>query len=427
MIYSIVIASTLILMMLSLKWFSHWRVGQVRGQTYWVIVLLGALMIWALVGFDVAFLLDAWTGSSEMNPLRILGLFFSFTLMAIYLDDIGYIRYLAYLAMNQAGHSQRRLFFIWFVIVSISTMLTANDIVILTLTPFMIYFAKHTGISPIPFLVSQFVAANTWSMMLVIGNPTNIYLASMFNISFLDYATVMFLPTLLTGVVSYGLLVLIFQSALNKPVNPVKLDIQLPHPSYRIGITILGVAILMMALAKPLGVSMDIVTLVAASLLVILVTVKYPKTPLMARTIRRLPYSFIAFFLGMAILVKAMGLADWTQTVATLFQSASPTFSFGVSSFLMANVINNIPMSLWFESLIRLQPQFQLQAVYASIIGSNLGAMMTPVGALAGLMWMNVLQTKQVSYGIGQFLKFGLIFGPILLLVSLLMLDVILR
>ena len=427
MIYSIVIASTLILMMLSLKWFSHWRVGQVRGQTYWVIVLLGALMIWALVGFDVAFLLDAWTGSSEMNPLRILGLFFSFTLMAIYLDDIGYIRYLAYLAMNQAGHSQRRLFFIWFVIVSISTMLTANDIVILTLTPFMIYFAKHTGISPIPFLVSQFVAANTWSMLLVIGNPTNIYLASMFNISFLDYATVMFLPTLLTGVVSYGLLVLIFHSALNKPINPVKLDIQLPHPSYRIGITILGVAILMMALAKPLGVSMDIVTLVAASLLVILVTVKYPKTPLMARTIRRLPYSFIAFFLGMAILVKAMGLADWTQTVATLFQSASPTFSFGVSSFLMANVINNIPMSLWFESLIRLQPQFQLQAVYASIIGSNLGAMMTPVGALAGLMWMNVLQTKQVSYGIGQFLKFGLIFGPILLLVSLLMLDVILR
>jgi arsenical pump membrane protein len=77
--------------------------------------------------------------------------------------------------------------------------------------------------------------------------------------------------------------------------------------------------------------------------------------------------------------------------------------------------------------LIRLQPQFQLKAVYASIIGSNLGAMMTPVGALAGLMWMNVLQTKQVSYGIGQFLKFGLMFGPILLLVSLLMLDVILR
>jgi arsenical pump membrane protein len=92
----------------------------------------------------------------------------------------------------------------------------------------------------------------------------------------------------------------------------------------------------------------------------------------------------------------------------------------------MANVMNNIPMSLWFESIIRLQNQGQLQAVYASIIGSNLGAMLTPVGALAGLMWMQVLQSKQVNFRIGQFLKFGFIFGPILLLVSLLMLDVIL-
>ena len=427
MIFTIMIATTLTLMMLSLKWFSHWQIGLFRGQTYWIIVLIGALIIWILVGFDVPFLLDAWTGSSEINPLRILGLFFSFTLMAIYLDEIGLIQYLAYLAMNRAGHSQRRLFLVWFLFVSISTMLTANDIVILTLTPFIIYFAKHTRISPIPFLVSQFVAANTWSMLLVIGNPTNIYLASMFDISFLDYLTVMFLPTLFAGVVSYGLLLWMFNPELNKPINPIKLDIQGPHPSYRIGIIMLGLAIVMMALAKPTGISMDVVSISAALLLIILVKFNYPKSVYMRTTIRRLPYSFIPFFLGMAILVRAMAIADWTQTVSTFLQSYSPTFSFGISSFLMANVINNIPMSLWFESMIRLQPQFQLEAVYASIIGSNLGAILTPVGALAGLMWMNLLQTRQVDYRIGQFLKFGIIFGPILLLVSLLMLDVIIR
>ena len=427
MIYSILIASTLILMMLSLKWFSQWRIGQVKGQTYWVIVLIGALMIWALSGLDWQFLQDAWTGSLAINPLRILGLFFSFTFMAMYLDEIGYIQYLAYVSLKHAGNSQQRLFLIWFVIVSGLTMLTANDIVILTLTPFIIYFAKHTRISPIPFLVSQFVAANTWSMLLVIGNPTNIYLASMFNISFLDYATIMVLPTLLTGVVSYGLLLLLFHKALNKPINPIQLDIQLPDSSYRLGIIILGSAIVMMALAKPLGISMDVVTFFAAISLGILVTLKDRRAPYLVRTIRRLPYSFIPFFLGMAILVKAMGLAEWTQTVNTLLQTYSPTFAYGVSSFLMANVMNNIPMSLWFESIIRLQPQLQLEAVYATIIGSNLGAILTPVGALAGLMWMQMLQAKQVPFRIGQFLKFGVIFGPILLLASLWMLDVILR
>jgi len=426
MMNSILIATTLLLMMLSLRWLSFWQFRQVRGQTYWVIVLIGALLIWSLNGFDFQFLLDAWTGSAEINPLRILGLFFCFTFMAIYLDDVGYIQYLAHVAMKKAGLSQTRLFFVWFVIVSIATMLTANDIVILTLTPFIIYFAKHTRISPIPFLVSQFVAANTWSMLLVIGNPTNIYLASMFNISFLDYALVMFFPTLLTGVVSYGLLLLMFKSELIKPLNPSTLQIQQPHPSYRIGIGILGLAIVTMAIAKPIGLSMDVVTLIAATLLVLLVIWIYPKTPFLRSTFQRLPYSFIPFFLGMAILVQAMDIADWTEAMASFLQSFPPTFSFGLSSFFMANVMNNIPMSLWFESIIRLQNQGQLQAVYASIIGSNLGAMLTPVGALAGLMWMQVLQSKQVNFRIGQFLKFGFIFGPILLLVSLLMLDVIL-
>ncbi len=424
--YSIFIAVTLILMMFSLKWFSHWRIRQVRGQTYWVIVLIGAFMIWSLTGFDVQFLLDAWTGSSEINPIRILGLFFCFTFMAIYLDDVGYIQYLAHLAMKKAGSSQTRLFFVWFVIVSISTMLTANDIVILTLTPFIIYFAKHTRISPIPFLVSQFVAANTWSMLLVIGNPTNIYLASMFNISFLDYAYVMLLPTLVTGVVSYGLLLLMFKSEFIKPLIPSTIDIQHPHPSYRIGIGILGLAIVTMAIAKPIELSMDVVTLIAATMLLLLVILIYPKAPFIQSTFQRLPYSFIPFFLGMAVLVQAMEIADWTQTMASFLQSFPPTFSFGLSSFFIANVMNNIPMSLWFESIIRLQPQGQLQAVYASIIGSNLGAILTPVGALAGLMWMHVLQSKQVNFRLGQFLKFGFMFGPILLLVSLLMLDVIL-
>ena len=57
-----------------------------------------------------------------------------------------------------------------------------------------------------PYLVGEFVAANTWSMMLVIGNPTNIYLASACGIEFGEYVSVMWLPTLLAGLVAlFGL------------------------------------------------------------------------------------------------------------------------------------------------------------------------------------------------------------------------------
>lgn len=58
--------------------------------------------------------------------------------------------------------------------VAILTIFTSNDIVILTFTPFICYFSKNAKINPIPYLVAEF-AATTYSMMLIIGNPTNIY------------------------------------------------------------------------------------------------------------------------------------------------------------------------------------------------------------------------------------------------------------
>jgi arsenical pump membrane protein len=37
-----------------------------------------------------------------------------------------------------------------------------------------------------------------------------------------------------------------------------------------------------------------------------------------------------------------------------------------------------------------------LRAVYASIIGSNIGAFLSPVGALAGVMWMSILKRHDI-------------------------------
>ncbi|UKI48946.1 MAG: hypothetical protein L6U99_08950 [Clostridium sp.] len=43
---------------------------------------------------------------------------------------------------------------------------------------------KRSKINPLPYLLMEFFAANTLSMALIIGNPTNIYLGFNFNIDF---------------------------------------------------------------------------------------------------------------------------------------------------------------------------------------------------------------------------------------------------
>lgn len=422
---TLILVATLALMMISLLWFSSVTFFGKKIQLYWIITSVGALIILMLQPQPIAFIQSAWFGEGVINPIRILGLFFSFTILAIFLDEVGLIKYLAYLAVHRAGYSQKRLFLIWFWFVAFATTLTANDIVVLTLTPFIIYVTRHAKVSPLPYLISQFVSANTWSMLLIIGNPTNIYLASMFHIDFLTYVTVMWLPTIFTGFVSLGILYSIFRISLSKPLNRPDMLINPPHQSYWLGLFMLGIAIGFMMISQWIGIGMDVLTIISAALFMILILLFYPKEVHLRNTLFRLPFEMVPFFLSMAILVTTLDEIGWTYEIADFLMRFPSVYSFGISSFFASNLMNNIPMSLWYSNMLLGIEAINLPAVYASIIGSNLGAMLTPVGALAGLMWMNILKSKQVDLSYGRFVLYGITIGPILLMMALWTLDLI--
>ena len=46
-------------------------------------------------------------------------------------------------------------------------------------------------------------------------------------------------------------------------------------------------------------------------------------------------------------------------------------------------------------------------AVYATVVGSNLGACLTPIGALAGIMWSSILKEHSLKFGYTDFLRIG--------------------
>ena len=49
------------------------------------------------------------------------------------------------------------------------------------------------------------------------------------------------------------------------------------------------------------------------------------------------------------------------------------------------------------------------QAIYASIIGSNIGAFLTPIGALAGIMFSSLVNENNVRFTFIDFIKYGVI------------------
>ena len=210
---------TCICLILSIIFFPKIKIFKKEFNTYWIISIIGALLILLFNCISIKEVLNGLLNDSSINPIKILILFVSMTLLSVFLDEVGFFKYLATYATKKAKSNQISLFFILYAIVSILTVFTSNDIVILTFTPFICYFAKSTKINPIPYLVAEFVGANTWSMMLIIGNPTNIFLATSAGIEFIDYLKVMLFPTLLSGITEVVILFVLFYKQLKKPLE----------------------------------------------------------------------------------------------------------------------------------------------------------------------------------------------------------------
>ena len=100
-----------------------------------------------------------------------------------------------------------------------------------------------------------------------------------------------------------------------------------------------------------------------------------------------------------------------------------PFFVYGIVSTLLCNFINNIPVSVLFSEVVEKGVSSQ---IYASIIGTNIGAFLTPIGALAGIMWLSILKQNNVKFNFITFTKYGALIAIPTLLAALISLSLIL-
>ncbi len=415
MIFSLsIFLITCVLLIGSVLFFPRIRIGKLGLDTYWIVALIGALTLILSGNCPVGQVLSEMTGDSAINPLKILTLFLSMTALSVFLDEVGFFRYLAAKMLSHAGNGQMKLFFMLYGTVSLLTVFTSNDIVILTFTPFICYFAASAGIDPVPYLVTEFVAANSWSMTLIIGNPTNIYLSTAGGIGFLEYFLKMILPTVTAGLVSLIMLWLIFRKKLKKPLGSV------PSTTLRIadkgllviGLIHLGGCTVLVAAASFLSLPMWIICLGFALSLFTMTSIYClirKKRPLeMVHTFFRIPWQLAPFMLSMFVLILTLERYGITDQVTAFLGTEGSVFRYGISAYLACNIINNIPMSVFFSSVLApLMGSAGMGATYAVIAASNLGAIFTPVGALAGIMWMSILREKNIKFGFMDFTKYG--------------------
>ena len=323
---------------------------------------------------------NGFIGSPPLQPYTIVIFFFSFAYLCVSLDQTGLFKYIALVLINKSNGDGKRLFNIIFFLSSALTIVTSNDIVILTLTPIVLNIIKETKIKGLPYLICQFFAANIWSMFLLIGNPTNIIVGVANDIDFFEYIRLMFFPTLFGGLVSYFILKLIFKKSISITFEQPPLSAESAF-SDRLGAKILTplffISIIMISISDYIGTEMWIISLIFACIAFFVDLTRFllaksrdlhvdeiegvhPEElnyPDLRIIVRRLPFKIFSFTLSFFIFVEGLQHYGFTALLANFFSNfvGNPVQNavfMAFSSALFANLMNNQPMTVLFTETL---------------------------------------------------------------------------
>lgn len=410
------------------------KIKKFKLHLYWIVPFFCAVALLASKGVDFNDFISQLSFKTKISPLKILIIFISMSGLSIFLDQTGFFRLLASKALTKNGLTQTQMFFILYFLVAFLTVLTSNATVILTFTPFICYFARNADIDPKPFLFLEFISANTWSMFSLVGNITNNYIARSFGVEFVPYLAVMTLPTIFASITSLTILYLLFRKKLKKPLSFAPMQVKIQNlPALIIGIIGISVCTVLLIVSQYAHIPMWAVTLGSFLFVffggIICFLAKKQNMKRIRKTLRRMPWHLIPFLLSMFVIILGLQKAGITSGLTGIVNNDKTIFSSGFLSVVFSNLLNNIAMSLFFTNIIQLAKISDYKVlfftVFATVIGSNIGSLLTPVSAMNAVMWRSTIRHKHYKLSFFDFVKIGIVVTVPTLLAALLGLYIV--
>jgi arsenical pump membrane protein len=401
-----------------------------------VIVLIVGIVSWT----DIADIIGIVSGPS----LTIL----STIMMTIVLESIGFFNWIAINIVQKSKGSGIRLFLYTNLLCFFMTMLFNNDGSILITTPIIIRIVRLLKFKPhqiLPYLISGALIATSASAPIAVSNISNLIALEIVGLSLNSYVAMMFVPSMIGIIIIAWLLYIYFQKDIPKVFSPIPFKRANVHSKNlythpldkvnkeEIDWKMLKVSLVIIVITRasffafsPYGISLEYIGLFGASILLAYRWI-YKGTGIMD-VIKYTPWQILLFAFNMYVLVyglKNVGLNDFIVAFleGIVAQDAlQATIIMGMLTTVLSNLVNNLPAVMISTLVIvdmNINPIIAQIAYLANVLGSDIGALLTPIGTLATLIWMFELKRHGIKLTWGKYLKVTFIVIPIGLFVSL--------
>ncbi len=359
--------------------------------------------------------------------------FVAIIIISLLLDEAGFFTWAALHVARWAGGSGPRLFAFVVLLGAAVSAVFANDGAALILTPIvmsLLVALRFSSAATLAFVMAAGFIADTASLPLVVSNLVNIVSADFFKLGVADYAAVMVPVNLVSVAATLAVLYLYFRRSI--PARYQATELQAPSEAIRdrttfiYGWWVLAFLLIGIFALEPMGVP---ISAVAALCAVVLLAVAAKGHVISTRRVmREAPWQIVIFSLGMYLVVFGLSNAGLSHYLATLLDRLAEqglwaaALGTGFLAALLSSVMNNLPSVLIGALSIEASQSSGIvreAMIYANIIGCDLGPKITPIGSLATLLWLHVLQRKGLRITWGYYFKVGALLTVPVLLVTL--------
>lgn len=367
--------------------------------------------------------------------------------MAIVLESFGFFYWAAELLTRKARGSGIRLFWLTNLFCFLMTLFVNNDGSILITTPILLLLLQNMGLKnhqKIPYLLSGALIATASSAPIGVSNIVNLIALKIVHMDLYMHSAMMFIPASLgLGLLSL-LLFATFYRVLPRKLPPIAQWNLMPgsHPlqgtmprenrtAFMRNILIFVFCVrISLFVASYINFPVSAMAVIGSSLLLAWRWIYLKISP--ADMLKKTPWYILIFAFSMYVIIYGLNNIGLTQWLIYLLQPLvsgsliNASVLMGTLLSILSNLFNNHP-ALMVGTLtlmsMGLDPLTLKISYLASVIGSDIGALLLPIGTLATLMWMHIVRKGGVKISWGQYFRVTSLVIPITVIFTLIALS----